>query len=422
MTTQAVTSPESSPPAASAEEAANGNARRRAMLILVVVFLGGAALWGAYWVFVARWQETTDDAYVAGHVVQITPQVGGTVRAVLVDDTDRVAAGETLVELDDADSRVALNQAEAALAQIVREVRARYVNNAALRAQVAARQSEVDRLNRDLARRAPLAESGAVPKEEVEHTRESLKAASANLAAAREQLAANRALTGGVDIEQHPAIMQAAARFEEAWLAWSRSHITAPVAGQVAKRNTQVGQRVAAGAPLMAVIPLEQLWVDANFKEVQLDKMRIGQPVTLTADVYGADIRYRGRVAGFAAGTGSAFALLPAQNATGNWIKVVQRVPVRVELEAADLQAHPLRIGLSMRVKVDTHDLRDRSGVALPPLNMTDTQPADARHAVAARLNASDTALVQARARIAEIIRQHDVASPVATAAKNLVR
>jgi membrane fusion protein (multidrug efflux system) len=279
---------------------------------------------------------------------------------------------------------------------------------------VAARQSEADRFARDLARRAPIAESGAVPKEEIEHAREALKAARANLAAAREQLAANRALTEGVDVEQHPAVAQAAARVEEAWLAWSRSRIAAPVAGQVIKRGVQVGQRVAAGAPLMAVIPLERLWVDANFKEVQLGQMRVGQPVILTADVYGADIRYRGRVAGFAAGTGSAFALLPAQNATGNWIKVVQRVPVRVELEAEDLRAHPLRIGLSMRVTVNIRDGYDgRNGYDTRGSKGTAPRAADAQ-APSARLDASDAALAEARARIAEIIRRHDVAAPAA--------
>jgi membrane fusion protein (multidrug efflux system) len=376
---------------------------------LALLFLGGAAAYALYWFGVAQWREFTDDAYVAGHIVQITPQVGGTVRAVRVEDTDAVAAGEILVELDDADSRVALEAAEATLAQTVREVRALTVNNKVLRAQIAARQSDVDRLRRDLARREPIAALGAVPKEDVDHTRDALTAARSALTAAREQLAANQALTGALtsdaEIHTHPRIKQAAARVEEAWLAWSRSRLYAPVAGQVAKRTVQVGQRVAAGTPLMTVIPLRQLWVDANFKEGQLGKMRLGQPVTLTADFYGTQIKYRGRVAGLAAGTGSAFALLPAQNATGNWIKVVQRLPVRVTLHPDDLAAHPLRIGLSMQVTVDTHERDNANGndAPLPP----EAAPAEA--------SASHPALIAARARVADIIRDNDIQPPAPT-------
>jgi membrane fusion protein (multidrug efflux system) len=380
--------------------------------MLCGVFLGLAAIWGAYWFFVSRWQEYTDDAYVGGHVVQITPQVSGTVKAVLVEDTDAVASGDTLIELDAADSQVALEQAEAALAQAVREVRALYVNNRTLRAQITARQTEVDRLTLDLSRRLAIAKSGAVAEEEIDHTREALKAAQANLIQARAQLAANRALTDRADgspnvstVAAHPLVLQAAARFEAAYLDRSRAKIVAPVAGQVVKRAVQVGQKVSAGVPLMAVVPLERLWVDANFKEVQLRKMRLGQPVTLTADLHGQSVRYRGRVAGFAAGTGSAFALLPAQNATGNWIKIVQRVPVKIELEAEDLKAHPLRIGLSMRVTVDLHD---HDGVRLTPVATADAA-LDATPNVLPARHASDEALDAARARIREIIRQHDI-------------
>jgi membrane fusion protein (multidrug efflux system) len=207
-------------------------------------------------------------------------------------------------------------------------------------------------------------------------------------------------LTDGAGIANHPNVLRAAAQVEEAWLAWSRSRIVAPVAGQVAKRNVQVGQRVAPGAPLLTVIPLDRLWVEANFKEVQLGRIRVGQPVTLSADYYGSSIEYHGRIAGLSAGTGSAFALLPAQNATGNWIKVVQRLPVRVELEAEELAAHPLRIGLSMKVTVDLHD----SGDATPALARAD-KPARAdmeNHAP------SDAVLQQAQARIAEIIGRND--------------
>ncbi len=393
----AVASASSSPPSDTA--AAGGRSRKRLLLLLFLIFLAVGLLYAVYWFFIARWQESTDDAYVSGHIVQITPQVGGTVHAVLVDDTDRVAAGKTLVELDRADSRVALDQAEATLAQTVREVRALYVNNNALAAQVAARQSEVDRLARDLSRREAIVDSGAVAKEEIDHAREALKAAQSALTAAQEQLASNRALTDGAEVGNHPNVLRAASRVEEAWLAWLRAEIAAPIAGQVARRNVQVGQRVAPGAPLMAVIPLDRLWVDANFKEVQLGKMRVGQPVTLTADYYGTGVEYRGRVAGLSAGTGSAFALLPAQNATGNWIKVVQRVPVRVELDAEDLRAHPLRIGLSMLVTVDIHDNGGTPVKEAPP------EKALVNHVP------SDAALKEAKQRIAEIVERNMAAS-----------
>ncbi|MDR2678303.1 MAG: HlyD family efflux transporter periplasmic adaptor subunit [Zoogloeaceae bacterium] len=388
----ASTPPSESLPASAPE---NSGARRRALLVLGAVFLGGALIWAFYWFWVARWRESTDDAYVAGHVVQITAQVGGTTRAVWVEDTDSVAAGAVLVELDDADSQVALRQAEAALARSVREVRALHLNNNMLAAQVAARQVEVDRLTRDLSRRESLRQGGAVPREEIDHAREALNMAKANLSANREQLAANRALTSGTTMENHPAILQAAAQVEDAWLAWSRARIRAPVAGQVARRAVQPGQKVAAGTPLMAVIPLDRLWVEANFKEVQLARMRVGQRVTLSADVYGDKVRYRGRVEGFAAGTGSAFALLPAQNATGNWIKIVQRVPVRIALEAEDLAAHPLRIGLSMRATVDVHDNTEG-----------DKGEKGGKGALMGQVS-SDEALFKARARIGEIIRQN---------------
>ncbi|MDR3087306.1 MAG: efflux RND transporter periplasmic adaptor subunit [Azoarcus sp.] len=399
-------------PAPASSSVPDGRTRKRALLALVLVFLSIAAVYGAYWFLVARWRESTNDAYVAGHVVQITPQVGGTVKAVFVDDTDKVAAGETLVELDDADSRVALDQAESTLAQAVREVRVLKVRNDALRAEVAVRQTEVDRLTADVSRRMEIAQRGFVSREDFDHTQEALRMARSALIASKEQLTANRVLTEGTEIENHPGVLGAAARVEEAWLAWSRSHIVAPVAGQVAKRNVQVGQRVAAGTPLMAVISLDQLWVEANFKEVQLGQMRIGQAVTLTADYYGSRVRYRGRVAGLAAGTGSAFALLPAQNATGNWIKVVQRVPVRVELAPEDLAAHPLRIGLSMEVTVDIHA---NGGVAIAEAaGIANTDTADTANAgeepksrTTAGPSASGDALTQARIRIAEIIRKH---------------
>ena len=345
-----------------------GNPRRRRALtaLATVVVLAGLG-WGAYEWLVASHYESTDNAYVQGNVVQITPQIGGTVMAIYADDTDFVKMGQPLVQLDPADVKVALEQAEANLAQTVRQVRTLYANNGSLAAQVHLReadiakaQSEVARATDDLSRRQSLVGNGAVSKEELNHAasqlanaRSALAAAQAGVAAAREQLVSNQAMTDGTSVEQHPGVLAAAAKVREAWLASQRAALPAPVDGYVAKRTVQVGQRVQAGAPLMSIIPLKQVWVDANFKESQLRKTRLGQPVTLTADLYGKKVEYHGSVAGLGAGTGSAFALLPAQNATGNWIKVVQRVPVRVELDPREVARNPLRVGLSMDAEVD---------------------------------------------------------------------
>jgi membrane fusion protein (multidrug efflux system) len=366
---------------------ANGKPKRNQVLgILAGAFIVIGLAWGVWYWLVASHYESTDDAYVAGNVVQITPQINGTVTQIMVDDTDKVTAGQELVLLDKADAQVALDQAEAQLAQTVREVRSLYANNSTLEANIAARQAEVsrsqtevDRADDDYKRRKALVSTGAVSSEELQHVEQTLSNAKASLAAAqaatvaaREQLAANRTLTDGTDVEDHPNVKRAAARVREAYLAVSRSTLIAPVTGQIAKRSVQVGQRVQPGAPMMAIVPLDYLWIDANFKEVQLRNMRIGQPVTLEADLYGGKAEYRGHVVGLSAGTGGAFSLLPAQNATGNWIKVVQRVPVRIAIDSKDLSDHPLRIGLSMVAKVD---VRDQSGA---PITSTSASVKDA--------------------------------------------
>lgn len=345
-------------------------ARRRGLTIIVAAVLLAGAAWGGWHWLHGRHHQSTDNAYVAGNVVQITPQVGGTVVAILADDNDAVKAGQALVQLDTADFKVALDQAEAQLAQTVREVRALYAGNATLRAQVALREADLARVQADLAkaqddvdRRSPLVASGAVGKEEFQHASAQLSAAKSALAAARsaalaakEQLATGQVMTDGTTVEQHPNVQRAVARVREAALALKRAELPAPIEGHVAKRSVQLGQRVQAGAPLMTVVALDHLWVDANFKEGQLAELRIGQPAELKADVYGSQVTYHGTVQGLGAGTGAAFSLLPAQNATGNWIKVVQRVPVRIALDAKELAAHPLRVGLSMEVTVDTSE------------------------------------------------------------------
>jgi membrane fusion protein, multidrug efflux system len=336
--------------------------KRKLMLALLAATVAAASTaFGVYYFTYGRYHEFTDDAYVNGNLVQVTPQVTGTVVAVDTDDTQTVKAGEPVVQLDPADTRIALGDAEATLGATVRQVSRLYADNGFYAANVAQRESDLARVTEDLRRRLA-ANNGAVSAEDISHAREAVDAAEDALNAARQQAEANRALTERTSIEQHPAVRAAAWRVRNAYLSYARTTLPAPVTGYVARRSVQVGQRVAPGTPLMAIVPLHDVWVDANFKEVQLRRMRVDQPVVLTADAYGSSVKYHGRVEGFSAGTGSAFAVLPAQNATGNWIKIVQRLPVRILLDPRELDAHPLRIGLSMEVEVDT---RDDSGTQL---------------------------------------------------------
>lgn len=342
-------------------------ARKKALTAVAAAVVVAGIGYGAYWALVLNHFETTDNAYVQGNVVQITPQVAGTVVAINANDTDHVKAGQWLVRLDPTDAKIALEQAEAQLAQTVREVRTLYANNRTQGAQIALReadlaraQSDLQRLQDDVTRRQPLVASGAVGQEEFKHAtaqlaaaKSSAEAARAGVLAAREQLASSQSLTEGIAVDQHPNVLRASARVREAFVALKRVELQAPVDGYVARRNVQLGQRLQAGAPLLSVIALDQVWVEANFKESQLKNLRLGQPVELSADVYGKKVVYHGSIDGLGAGTGAAFALLPAQNATGNWIKVVQRVPVRVHLDANELVDHPLRLGLSMDARVD---------------------------------------------------------------------
>ncbi len=396
--------------AASATTAPAGNPRRRTALTAIavaVLVIGGG--YGIYYWMTGRHSEATDNAYVSANVVQITAQAGGTVTAIQADDTNYVKAGQLLVKLDPADSRVALDQAEAALAQTVRETRILFANNSTLQAQIDARAADATRAAADLAkaqddvnRRQPLVQSGAVGKEEYEHATQGLAsaksaytAAKSALDAAREQLNSNQSQTEGTSVADHPNVQRAAARVREAWLAVQRADVLAPVSGQVARRSVQVGQRVQAGVALMSVVPLDSAWVDANFKEGQLARIRIGQPAKLEADVYGKHVVFHGKVEGLGAGTGAAFSLLPAQNATGNWIKVVQRVPVRIALDPKEIAQNPLQVGLSMNV---TLDVADESGRAI-----SDTPRTAAQGAVAST-NVFDSLQQNADAEVARII------------------
>ncbi|HUJ01881.1 MAG TPA: efflux RND transporter periplasmic adaptor subunit [Usitatibacter sp.] len=374
---------------------ANGK-RRKLIVGILAVFLVGAIAWSAYWALVLRYEESTDDAYVNGDVVQITSQVPGTVVRIAANDTDFVKAGTPLVQLDTADAKVALEQAEASLAKTVRQVRNLFETSAQLQEAVRQRETDLAKARDDLRRREKLATTGAVSGEEIQHARDQASAAEAALEGARRQLAAQHALVDRTTIDDHPDVQNAAARVREAYLDYARTTLPAPVSGYVAKRTVQLGQRIAPGTPLMAVVPLDDVWVDANFKEGQLRDMRVGQPVTLTADLYGGKLDYHGKVSGFGAGTGGAFALLPAQNASGNWIKIVQRVPVRIALEHRQLVTHPLQIGLSMQVKVDTHD---RSGARLPEVTPARTADASA---------VFDAFGAQADARVHAIIAAND--------------
>src|SRR5258708_6048526 len=291
---------------AAAPQPANNGKRKRMMTLLVIVILIAAIAYGLYYFLIARFHEETDDAYVNGNVVQITPQVTGTVISVNADDTQIVKTGDPVVVLDPADSRVALQQAEANLAQVVRQVRGLFADDSQYLAQVAVRQSDLSRAQDDLKRRLMVAQTGAVSQEEISHARDTVRSAQAALDAAQQQLAANRALTANTTISTHPNVQAAAAKVRDAHLNNAPNTLPAPVTGYVAKRSVQVGQRVSPGNPLMAIVPLNGVWVDANFKEVQLKHMRIGQPVELTADVYGSSGQYHGKGGGLSAGHGPA--------------------------------------------------------------------------------------------------------------------
>ena len=333
-----------------------GRARRLGLFGLGAVVLLSGLLYAGYWFFDARYFESTDDGYVNGDVVQVTSEVPGTVLALNVDDTQLVEAGQPLLKLDPADAKIAEENAEADLARAVRQVRGLFAQGQELRAQIEQREQAARTADDDLQRRGSLIADGAISAEELSHARDAVTTTRANVAAAREQLSQTVAQIDGTTIANHPQVLAAAAAVRNAALALHRTELTSPVSGVVAKRSVQVGQRVAAGTPLLAVVPLENVWVDANFKEVQLERMRAGQPVTVRTDLYGHQVTYHGHLAGIAAGSGNAFALLPSQNASGNWIKIVQRVPVRILLDPHELKAHPLRIGLSTTVRVDLHN------------------------------------------------------------------
>lgn len=394
--------------------------RRRMLLRIGGIVLAGLLAVFVWWFFFGQWRTDTDDAYVGGNIIAVMPQTSGTVIAIYADITQAVSEGQLLVQLDDSDTRLQLDAAEAALAKAVREVRGLYATShgslpllAQRRADLARAQAELASSDATLAqaeseyeRRVELAKQNFVSPENVqialtardaarahhEAAAHAVQASSAAIEQTMDQASVSRARVDHTSLENHPDVRAAAVRVREAALALARTRVLAPANGQVARRSVQIGERVSSGAALMAIVPLDKVWLDANFKETELRDVRIGQSAELTSDFYGNSVVFRGKVLGLVPGTGSAFSLLPAQNATGNWVKIVQRVPVRIALDGGELRAHPLRIGLSMNAAIDTHD---RSGPALSTLPET-------RAIAATAMYAQD--IKAADARVAQII------------------
>jgi membrane fusion protein, multidrug efflux system len=341
-----------------AVQAPPANNRRGFLLrLLLVIIVLAAIAWTAWYFLDGRWYESTDDAYVNGNIVQITPRIAGTVISIGGDDGDFVKQGNVMVQLDRSDADVGLQRAAANLAGTVRRVRGLYSTVSGAEAQLAVQKVNLQKAQADYNRRRDLAKTGAISAEELSHARDALTAAQNALDTAQQQLQTNKVLVDDTVVASHPDVKAAAAAYRSAYLDDIRTTMVAPVTGYIAKRTVQVGQRVQPGAALMAVVPLHEVWVDANFKETQLTHMRIGQPVEVTSDVYGSSVKYKAQVQSLGVGTGSAFSLLPAQNATGNWIKIVQRIPVRVVFtDQLQLDKYPLRIGMSLDTEVDLHN------------------------------------------------------------------
>jgi len=357
MTEAHDTTPGSTPPAAK-----NSNGASRRPLIILGVALLAAIGWGAYYLVFARGHEKTDDAYVNGNLVRLTPQVAGTVITINADETQFVRRGEVLVQLDPRDTEVALAQAKATLGQTVRDVAQLFAQEQRDAALVQTQQVQLAQANQDVERDHPLIAVHGVSQETLQHEQNAVQTARAGLQQAEATLASTRAAIAGTTPQTHPRVLQAEAALRAAWLAAARTKVVAPVSGYVVRRSVQLGQQVTPSTEMLAIVPVDSMWIDANFKENQLSGLRIGQPVSVSADMYGSHVHYHGRVLGVTAGTGSALAVLPAQNASGNWIKIVQRLPVRIGLDPRELEAHPLFLGLSTDIDVDVHD---QGGAAL---------------------------------------------------------
>jgi membrane fusion protein, multidrug efflux system len=372
-------------------------ARRLWLTILGAVVVIAAIAYGLWWFLVSRYYVSTDDAYVGGNVVTITSREPATVLALHADNTQTVKQGQLLIEMDPATVSVNLQAAQANLARVVRQVRGEFSKADSFQAQVAQAQVVLAQAQEDYNRRKS-AEPGAVSREELSHAEQTMRAAQANVSGARGSLDQTLSSIAGTDVAHNPDVLAAEAQLRTAAITLSHMRIVAPVDGVIAQRTVQVGQQVPPGQPLMAVVPLSAVWIDANFKEGQLADMRVGQPVAITTDIYGGSVKFHGHVEGLGAGSGSAFALLPPQNASGNWIKIVQRVPVRISLDQKELADHPLRVGLSVAAEVDQHD---RSG----PLITTRIGPGTTR------AQTGEDSSPAADAMIARILRDNGGAS-----------
>ncbi|MDC9580196.1 multidrug efflux MFS transporter periplasmic adaptor subunit EmrA [Xenorhabdus sp. PR6a] len=336
------------------EKEAKKQKRRRIIASLTLFFLLLGAGYTVYWFLTLRYHQETDNAYVTGNQIQVMSQMAGSVVTVNFDNTDFVKSGQSLVQLDPRDAGLALKRTENELANTVRITHQHMIDSKRYQAIIELKKIALRKAQHDLKRREILGTQDLIGKEELQHMREAVSAAQAELDVATAQYQSNQAIILDTPLEKQPAIEKAASGVRDAWLALQRTHIVSPVDGYVARRSVQVGSRINSGTPLMAIVPANKMWIEANFKETQLANMQIGQPAKIISDFYGDDVVYTGKVAGIDMGTGSAFSLLPAQNASGNWIKVVQRLPVRIELEPEQLKQHPLRIGLSTKVTVDT--------------------------------------------------------------------
>jgi len=345
--------------------------RKRILIALTLIFLVIALVVFLYWLLIGQYYETTDDAYVAGNRIEVMPQVSGNVIEILADETDLVKKGDPLVKLDKTDAEIELQKAESELALTILNVNELYDSVNQLSADVDLQQKNYDKALADYERRKGLQVNQSISIEDLEHAKITAATTENALKVAKAKLAETLDLIGRSDLYDHPTVQQAANNVRSAYLRLERTTIYAPETGHVAKRPVEVGQQVTTSKVMMIIVPTEQVWVDANFKESQLKKMRIGQPASITADVYSSDVKFKGHLVGLGPGTGSSFDLLPPQNATGNWIKVVQRLPVRLAIDAEDLKKYPLKIGLSITATVDTHDKKGEALLNAEQNNMT---------------------------------------------------
>lgn len=339
--------------------------RKRLLIILAISCISIGVIYLIYWMFQGRFLETTDDAYVGGNQVQVMSQISGKVVDILADETDYVSENETLLKLDDVDAQINLKEAEAQLALTVRQVSQLYNNVHEMESDVSVQQSKLQQTAQDLKRREGLVVNKTISEEELQHAKIAYDEAKHSLELSQHKLQAGIDLIANTDLYHHPQITQAAAKVRDTYIALQRTIIYAPESGYIAKRSVEIGQQVNPNTVLMVIVPLNQIWINANYKESQLKYFRIGQPVEIIADVYGGDVVYHGKVIGLSPGTGGTFDLLPPQNATGNWIKVVQRVPVRIAIDTALLHKYPLQLGLSVTTTIDTHDRQGKKLMAI---------------------------------------------------------